>query len=184
MEKTAIEDVFPVERDDVEQRRLSDALGTTDVAINRYVVDPGQRVSGLHAHVDQEEVFVVLRGEATFETLDGEVTVEADETIRFPPKEFQSAKNDSNEDLVLLALGAPQGTEDIRVPVSCPACGHEDTRPELSGESVVLACPDCGTEADVECPGCGGENLEAVLSADGSQPVNLCLDCGHRSPAR
>jgi hypothetical protein len=61
-------------------------VGTEHVAINHYQVPAGEGLpSGLHAHYDQEEVFVVLAGEATFETLrEGEVTVGARAAIRFP----------------------------------------------------------------------------------------------------
>jgi uncharacterized cupin superfamily protein len=48
--------------------RLSAALDATSVAINRYRLAPGEEFpGGLHAHADQEEVFVVLEGEATFD---------------------------------------------------------------------------------------------------------------------
>jgi mannose-6-phosphate isomerase-like protein (cupin superfamily) len=107
MEKVTIDDVEPSAfGSDIDRRGLSDPLGTTDFAINRYRLDPGERFSGsLHAHMDQEEVFVVVEGEATFETLDGEETISDGEAIRFTPGEFQSGKNDADEPLALAEAG-------------------------------------------------------------------------------
>ncbi|MDS0299034.1 cupin domain-containing protein [Halogeometricum sp. S1BR25-6] len=74
MERVAFDTVEPSAYEtSAERRSLSDPLGTTDVALNRYRVAPGDRLAGLHAHPGQEEVFVVLAGEATFETLDWRV---------------------------------------------------------------------------------------------------------------
>ena len=108
MEKVAIDEVEPSAfSTDIDRRGLSDPLGTTDVALNRSRLDPGERFTdGMHAHMDQEEIFVVVKGEATFETMDGEVDVGAGEAIRFAPGEFQSGKNDSDGEIVAFALGA------------------------------------------------------------------------------
>lgn len=134
---------------DVDRRGLSDPLGTTDLALNRYRLDPGERfTSDLHAHMDQEEVFVVVEGEATFETPDGEVTVEEDEAVRFAPGEFQSGKNDADAELVAFALGAPRDTEDVRISRECPDCGHGNVRLIPNEDGFGLQCPECGTELD------------------------------------
>ena len=64
MEKVSIGDVEAnAFGSDIDRRGLSDPLGTTDLALNRYRLDPGERFSGgMHAHMDQEEVFVILEG--------------------------------------------------------------------------------------------------------------------------
>lgn len=189
MEKVAVDDVEPATYGtDAERRSLSDPLDTSHVSINHYTLEPGDRLAGLHAHMDQEEVFVALEGEATFETfvpedgVGGEVAVTSGEVIRFAPGEFQSGKNDSDDDVEIIALGAPRGTEDWRVPVACPDCGHSNTRPMVAddGQTPVLVCPGCGTETGVACPECGSENMRAVLGEDG-EPVSVCLDCGGES---
>lgn len=181
MRKVSVDDLEPggFERN-VDRRCLSDPLATTDVAINRYRVEPGRRISGLHAHVDQEEVFVVVAGEATFETLSGEIAVGTGEAIRFAPGEFQSAKNASDGELTVFALGAPRDSGDVRVPLACPECGHDDRRPSVAadGETPALVCPDCGAESEAECPDCGGNDMRVILSADGKTPVEVCRDCG------
>lgn len=105
--------------------------------------------------MDQEEVFVVLDGEATFELSDGEVTVGEDEAVRFVPGEFQSGKNDSADKVVALALGVPRDSEDVRVAripgigeIVCPECGRDDMRIPDAGTDLI--CPDSGTELAVE----------------------------------
>lgn len=142
---------------EIDRRGLTEPLGTSDLAVNHYRLDPGERLSGgLHAHMDQEEVFVVLDGEATFETPDGDVTVGADEAVRFAPGEFQSGANESDEELTVLALGAPRDSEDVRVPQECPDCGNDNMRAVPGDDGFDLVCPECG----VEKPAVGGGDDE------------------------
>ena len=150
MEKVSIGDVEPnALGSDVDRRGLSGPLGTTDFAINRYRLDPGERFSGgMHAHMDQEEVFVIVEGEATFETMNGEVTVSEAEVIRFAPGEFQSGKNDSDGEVVAFAMGAPRDSEDVRLPQNCPECGHDNVRAIPGDDGFDLQCPECGAELD------------------------------------
>ena len=148
MEHVSIDDVEPSAFGrDIDRRGLSDPLGTTDVAVNRYRFDPGERFSGgLHAHMDQEEVFLVVAGEATFEALDDEITVGAGEAIRFAPGEYQSGYNDGDGQLLAFALGAPRDSEDVRIPRECPDCGNDNMRAVPGEEGFDLACPECGAE--------------------------------------
>ena len=150
MEKVSIGDVEPnAFGSDIDRRGLSDPLETTDFALNRYRLDPGERFSGgMHAHMDQEEVFVIVEGEATFETMDGEVTVGEAEVIRFAPGEFQSGKNDSDGEVLAFAMGAPRDSEDVRLPQNCPECGHDNMRAIPGDDGFDLQCPDCGAELD------------------------------------
>lgn len=171
MRKISIDDVDPDRYDaDVhaDRRSLTDPLGATNLALARYALEPGERFSGsVHAHPDQEEVFVVLEGEATFVTRppaeDGSpadletITVGATEAIRFAPGEFQSGANESDGEVVALALGAPRDGEDVRISripvlgdrnVECPDCGHDHMR--LSSKpDTELECPECGGELRV-----------------------------------
>lgn len=170
---------------------LGDALGTTDVSLVRYRLAPGEGLpSGLHAHADQEEVFLVRAGTVTFEhyvpgdpPTAGSVTVEAGEAVRFPPGEYQSGRNAGEEPCVVLALGAPRDTEAVRLPLPCPDCGHPELRLDTDG-GVAFACPGCGAEhVPAPCPDCGGEDLGATLD-EGATPVAECADCGaqYREP--
>ncbi|MEF8808557.1 cupin domain-containing protein [Natronomonas sp.] len=166
----------------IERRGLGKVLGAEAVALNHYVVAPGERIAGLHAHPDQEEVFVVLSGEATFERLDGKRSVTEDEAVRFAPGEFQSCTNQADERLVVLAVGAPADTDELRVPVGCHDCEAETMALEFADGGERLVCPDCDAERTPECPDCGGDELRAEL-VDG-RPASVCQVCGATTPAR
>lgn len=164
--------------DGVGRVRLSDHVATTDLALNHYCIAPGEGLpSGLHAHWDQEEVFLVVDGEATFETMDSHVSVGAGEAVRFAPKTFQSGWNAGVDPLVVLAAGAPAASHDIRIPFPCPDC--EDEYMQLDSEDdLTFACPGCGAAyVPAPCPECGSHELQATLN-DGGDPVVDCEDCG------
>jgi len=187
MQTVSLDDVAPATDGRRRERRgLTGGLGAEDLALNHYRLEPGERLSGLHAHGDQEEVFLVVEGRVTFEVFasDGdrgrEVGVAAGEAVRFAPGEYQSGSNEADEPAALYALGAPPDSEDVRVPLACADCGHEYVRPTLVDGAAVLACPDCGAETPVACPDCGSDAMHAVLDEAG-QPVAACRDCGHAS---
>jgi mannose-6-phosphate isomerase-like protein (cupin superfamily) len=157
MDRISIDEV-PVPDDEarIERRKLTESLSATDVSLTHYVLDPGQWLSeSLHAHMDQEEVFVVLDGRLAFETREGEVVVETDEVIRFGPGEFQRGRNAGETAAVVLGIGAPRDTDDLRIArtpslgdVSCPDCGLDNLRLVVSDDDSALVCPECGTELD------------------------------------
>ncbi|MCT9098493.1 cupin domain-containing protein [Haloarchaeobius sp. HME9146] len=136
---------------DLDRRGLSDPLGTSDLAINYYSLEPGESFSGgMHTHLDQEEVFYVIQGTATFETPDESVEVGPHEAIRFARGEYQQGTNESDEQVVGLALGAPKGSEDVRVPMGCRECGESDSLQFIMGEDgEQLRCPECGMTKDI-----------------------------------
>ncbi|WP_435114952.1 cupin domain-containing protein [Halolamina sp. C58] len=158
---------------------LSDALGTTDVAINRYRLSPGEGLpSGLHTHLDQEEVFYVIEGTVTFDTLSEPVAVDAGEAVRFAPGEYQTGANTGESPAVVLAIGAPRESEQVRVPLDCPDCGHRGLSPEFDGE-LRLACPDCGGEHRTRgCPACGNAEMEVASGEGEGETIVVCPDCG------
>ncbi len=129
-------------------RPLSSALETDDVALNYFELEAGDSFGYCyHRHREQEEVFVVLAGTATFETETGDVVVDTDEAIRFTPGEWQRGWNRGDDRVVALALGAPreQGPTDLRR--ECEHCGektpHEVVRED---DAVVTRCLDCERE--------------------------------------
>jgi uncharacterized cupin superfamily protein len=129
------------------KRPLGRALGTGEVALNHYELEPGDAFGfGYHRHPDQEEVFYVLEGEATFETEDGDVTVGAGEAVRFAPGEWQLGHNGTDERVVALALGAPADTSAADIHRECPDCG-ERTPTEVEraddGAGLVTVCQEC-----------------------------------------
>jgi len=137
------------------RKSLSDALGTEDVAVVHYELEPGDSFSGgVHTHHDQEELFVVLEGQATFDVgPDGgeQVPVGAGEAIRFASGEFQHGRNASDERVVGLAIAAPgrrHNWEDIESFAPCPECDEvtsHGVRPLESGD-LLAYCNECGHE--------------------------------------
>ncbi len=179
---------FEEPRPGCHRARLSDELGTAAVAINYYRIEPRAGLpGGLHAHMDQEELFVVLSGEATFETMHGPMTVEAGEIVRFAPGEYQSGHNEADRELVLLAFGAPKASHDVRIPVVCPACHEADLQLATRGSSVRFVCPACTWEGQPDdCPQCGGDELQLTRHKNDGTIV-VCGGCGaafDRPPVR
>jgi mannose-6-phosphate isomerase-like protein (cupin superfamily) len=130
-------------------RPLTDALGTTDVAMNYYEIDPGESTAyGFHVHSDQEEVFYVQSGTVGFETAEGEVTVEAGEAVRFGPGEYQRSHNVGEERATLLVVGAPKEAGETEILRECEDCGERTPHGLEMAEdkSAILArCEECGT---------------------------------------
>jgi len=158
MERVAVDAVEAAPEGDltVARRPLGEALGTTDVAVNHYRLAPGEAlVGGLHAHMDQEEVFLVLDGVVTFATTrDASATprsvrVPAGEAIRFGRGEYQHGRNAGDDPAVVLALGAPPDSTSGREPRSCEACGESDYLDTAMVDGDLRArCPNCGTVHD------------------------------------
>ena len=148
------------------KRSLTRALGTEDVAVNYYELEPGESFAfGYHRHADQEEVFYVLEGEATFETGEprngsepesgdaagdeGEVTVSAGEAVRFGPGEWQQGWNRGGTRVKALALGAPTESGETTILRECPECGErtgQEVRRAEDADALVTVCVECGTE--------------------------------------
>ncbi|NHN61222.1 MULTISPECIES: cupin domain-containing protein [Halorussus] len=155
MEKVAVDEVDnernPMKVHSV-RKPVSRALGTDHFAMNYFVLEPGESFSGgLHTHHDQEEVFYVESGTATFEVgLDrDEVVVDAGELVRFPPGEFQKGYNDGEATVEGWALGAPGASHDwdeLQSRAYCPECDEETTQDVAMGDGrFELTCTECGT---------------------------------------
>lgn len=153
MEHVDIDDVEPrfLGDQDVDRRGLTEELNASDLAINYYRLDPEQSLSGgMHAHMDQEEVFYVVDGTVTFETPDGEHAVGPDEAIRFAPGEYQTSANRTDDEAVVIALGAPQESTDVRVPMECRECGDSDSLQfVMTSDGQHLECPECGNVVEM-----------------------------------
>lgn len=130
------------------KRPVGEALGIEGFALQYYELAPGETFStNLHAHLDQEEIFYVLAGTATFETEEGLIEVDAGEAIRFAPGEYQHGKNDTDDRVRALAMGAPKESEEGRI--ECPACGaRESPAIEWTDDrsAIVFQCGACGAE--------------------------------------
>ncbi|WP_408958582.1 cupin domain-containing protein [Natrinema sp. 74] len=153
MEKVAIDnvdiEVNPMNVHSV-RRPISDALGFSDFAMNYFELEPDESFSGgLHTHHDQEEVFYVQEGTATFETKDGDVSVDEGEVVRFAPGDFQHGYNDTDERVVGFAFGAPESKHDwgqIESMLYCRNCEAEIGHGlELTDEgNFRMTCTECG----------------------------------------
>ena len=155
MEHTAVPDVDA--NGDDRRTTLTGELGTTDLAINHYRLSPGESFSGIvHTHLDQEEAFFIVSGTATFEYRDEpdaeSETVElgSGEAIRFAPGEYQTGRNETDEDVEAVGLGAPEGSEEVRVPGPCEECGANPLVFRFQDEGPSFVCPDCDAESDPE----------------------------------
>jgi len=131
MERVRIADVDRSVQPAAVMRPLTDALGTTDVAINYYELEPGDSFAfAYHRHEVQEEVFYVQSGTATFETEDGAVTVDAGELIRFVPGEFQRGWNRGDERTDHDLERAEGGDAVVAI---CTVCGERNGRWTVEG---------------------------------------------------
>ena len=102
-------------------------LAETDNSTFRiHCYGPKSGENGLHAHIDEDHVFVVLQGEAQFYDLDGALPVlKKHQALMLPKGCFYSFSNDTDGPLVMLRFGAmeknwkgdrldPQGQADPR----------------------------------------------------------------------
>jgi uncharacterized cupin superfamily protein len=170
MKKVAVDDVDSWQGPASVKRPLGRALGLADAALNYYELAPGESFAfGYHRHADQEEVFYVLEGTATFETGEprrgsesraesdanretegGDVEVGSGELVRFAPGEWQQGFNRGEEPVRALALGAPAESGETEVLRDCPDCGErtgqEVGRAPDDDAALVTTCVDCGAE--------------------------------------
>lgn len=148
METTRIENGSTEETAEKVFHPLSEALKTSNIAINYYEVPPGETIGDCyHRHHEQEEVFYIIAGTATFEIEQGNVVVEAGELVRVAPGEWQQGMNHEDSRLKVLALGAPreQGPTDLRR--ECPACDERTpVESESTNDELVYYCGVCGAE--------------------------------------
>ena len=150
MERTRIDDIDSWMSPADSKRSLSKALGADHLALNHYELAPGDAFGfGYHRHADQEELFYIMAGEATFETEDGDVVVGAGEAIRFAPGEWQLGRNEGDERVVALAIGAPADSGETEILRDCPDCGkRQPIRIEATDDrdALVGICEVCGAE--------------------------------------
>lgn len=150
MERVSLDDVDDLVGPADVKRRLGDALGTTDAAVNYYELAPGDSFGfGYHSHEAQEEIFLVLEGTVTFETATGDVGVGPDEAVRFEPAESQLGTNRGDERVVALAVGAPKEGGELHMLRECAECGGRTPNAvELADddEALVAVCLECGYE--------------------------------------
>ena len=124
-------------------RRLSEPLGTTEMAINYFELAPGESFTlSSHCHDEQEELFYVESGEITFETPGEDLRLGAGELLRVAPGEYQLGTNRGDERATAIAVGAPPG-ERGKMLFECDDCG-EHTPHRLDESAEQYRCTECG----------------------------------------
>jgi Mannose-6-phosphate isomerase len=150
MEKASVDGIENQSRSSDVRKFMTDALDLDDVSLNYFELEPGESFSGgMHTHMNQEEIFFVIEGTATFNTREDDVEVEENEAVRFPPGEYQEGVNEGDERIRALALGAPQDQGETRTLFPCGECGAEYHTVDVSGDGITLTCPDCGNEMEM-----------------------------------
>ncbi|WP_081927570.1 cupin domain-containing protein, partial [Halobellus rufus] len=112
------EAVSPADERPCELRRLSDAAGLSNVAINRFRAEPGEQIPlAYHYHDEQEEAFYVLSGTLAVETPEETYRVESGSLFAATPGSPHRAYNPdgSGEPVEILAVGAPAVSGDANV---------------------------------------------------------------------
>ncbi len=85
-------------------KSLRRELGVEGFGINEMVLEPRQR-GRIHAHENQEEVYIVLQGELTLIVEGEQLRLAPDQLVRVPGAIRRQLVNAGRERLVMLALG-------------------------------------------------------------------------------
>jgi uncharacterized cupin superfamily protein len=90
-------------------RRLSPAAGITDFGASHVVLKPGAWSSQRHWHVEEDELLVMLAGEAVLHDDSGRTVLRPGEVAAFPKIDGNGhcLVNESAEDCVFLVIGQP-----------------------------------------------------------------------------
>ncbi|HEX9953666.1 MAG TPA: cupin domain-containing protein [Allosphingosinicella sp.] len=91
------------------QRRLSAAAGLQDFGANHVTLEPGGISSQRHWHEDEDELVVMVAGEAVLVEEEGETLLRAGEVAAFPKgvANGHHLVNRSDLDCVFVAIGKP-----------------------------------------------------------------------------
>jgi uncharacterized cupin superfamily protein len=148
------------------RKPLARAVEEMDFACTYFELEPGDSFSGgLHTHTDQEELFLVLEGTATFETAAGPgaeretVAVGPEGAIHFEAGgAFQQGRNETDSVVRGFALGVP------------------GSRHEWAETEALLECPECEAERVFEFD----PDDEDERMPDPTDVVTACSVCGHQ----
>ncbi|ESS10438.1 MAG: cupin domain protein [uncultured archaeon A07HR60] len=145
---------------------VSRAIDDMDFAMVLFELDPGESFSGApHKHLNQEELFYVLEGTATWETkpeagADPQyVEVGPNELIHFQEDDvFQTGRNESDDLVKAVTVGSPGARhvwEQSLGLADCPDCGAETVHtfvPDDDAADVRMPTPE---EMAISCRECG-----------------------------
>lgn len=94
-------------------RRLAPASGITDFGASHVVLKPGAWSSQRHWHEGEDEMVVMLSGEATLVDDNGRTPMRAGDVAAFPKNDGNGHVliNESDADCVYVAIGRPSATD-------------------------------------------------------------------------
>ena len=169
MERVSIDDIETVPHwmgANTHRKPLSRHVEGMGFATTYLELEPGDAFSGgLHTHTDQEELFVVLEGTATWETKQGPgdeptyTEVGPMEAIHFGEDDvYQTGRNETDEMVRGIAIGVPGSRHDwegTRALIDCETCGEETVftieaegrMPDIA--DTTITCTECGTDLEV-----------------------------------
>lgn len=107
-------------------RRLAPAAGLEDFGASHVVLQPGAWSSQRHWHVGEDELVVMLSGEAVLVDDTGETPMRSGDVAAFPKNDGNGhvLQNRSGEPCCFVAIGRPQNTD----------CYYPDIDMHLSAE--------------------------------------------------
>lgn len=129
-DKEADAEEFPIDIDDPVQIDLIEELGMESLRARMWYFEPGEKVS-LHYHDEQEELFYVVKGTGQVVVGEDRKEIEVPEGGVFRPETEtpRHLRNDSDEEVVWLIVGAPPAVE-----AKIWDTYDEDGRPAEEGE--------------------------------------------------
>ena len=94
-------------------RRLAPATGITDFGVSHVVLKPGAWSSQRHWHVGEDELVVMISGEAVLVDDSGETVMRAGDIAAFPKNDGNGhvLQNRSGSPCTYVAIGLPQTTD-------------------------------------------------------------------------
>ncbi|MFL0355543.1 cupin domain-containing protein [Erythrobacter sp. GH1-10] len=94
-------------------RRLAPASGLSDFGASHVVLQPGAWSAQRHWHVDEDELVVMLSGEAVLVDDDGEHVMQAGDVAAFPKNDGNghALQNRSDEPCIFVAIGRPSASD-------------------------------------------------------------------------
>ncbi|GAA0215894.1 cupin domain-containing protein [Halobaculum roseum] len=150
------------------RRPISRAVEGMDFAMVFFELQPGEAFSGApHKHLNQEELFYVSEGTATWTLKEGPgteaetVTIGPNELIHFHEDDiYQQGTNDSDDVVRAISIGSPGARHEWEQAlglVDCPECGAEtvhtfrptddaEDRRMPAPEHMLIECRDCGNQ--------------------------------------
>ena len=85
---------------------LKNDLGLTAIGVSLARMEPGMGYPFFHAHEEQEEIFICLKGTGTIYVGDDEITMKPGDMLRISPDVPRAIGNRTNQPCTFLLLGA------------------------------------------------------------------------------